>query len=335
MKRCPWIIVVAAALASSAGCKDKAPPKAEGEDFLAKRAPAAAKPAAEAEFKGAGVVLPRGKDVAGWKLKQGPEYYDTSTLYEVINGASAGYLAYGFKQLAKADYAPDGIAFAEEIVVEAYQMKTPLAAYGKWSEERSSCDPPDKDKPPGCSRGSDRILYKGEWFVKVTTYDDSPAAVVELHKVAEAISKRTPGDAKVPADAQRLPARSRKPHSVVYRPKAVLGLDGLGDGFQADYEDGELQWSLFFKRTKGAAQGAEALARLRNDAASPGFAKEGAKAEAVPGLGEEAVAVQATAGWILAARQGDQVVGGVEFASRDAAVAAVRELLTPAAPPSQ
>ena len=328
-------IAVGAATALTS-CKSKAPTQPEGEDFLAPPKPTVpAKAAGPAKFEGAGVVLPRGADVAGWKLKQGPEYYDTSNLYEVINGASAGYLAYGFKKMAKADYAPEGIAFKEDIVVEAYQMKDPLAAYGKWSEERSSCDPPDKDKPPGCSRGSDRILHKGDWFVKITTYDDTPAAIKELHKMAVAIDKRTPGKAEVPADAGRLPAKARKAHSVVYRPKSVLGIDGLGEGFQADYVEGDIEWSLFFKRVKSAPAAVEVLARLRNDAASPGFAKEGSKPEAVAGLGDEAVAVEATAGWILAARQGDQIAGGVEFASKDAAVASVRELLTPAASASE
>ncbi len=327
------LLVCIAGLTGPLGCKDSAPDKPEGEDFLAAPTPDPAKAAAAgpAKFEGAGVVLPRDGDVAGWKLKQGPEYYDSSTLYEVINGAGAGYVAYGFKQLAKADYAPDGIAFQEDVVVEAYRMKSPLAAYGKWSEERSSCDPPDKDKPPGCSRGSDRILHKGDWFIKITTYDDSPAAVTELHKLAVGIDKRTPGKVKVPEDAGRLPAKDRKTHSLVFRPKSVLGIDGLGDGFQADYAQGEAEWSLFFKRVAGAAQAAEVLGRLRNDAAGPGFAKEGAKPQDVAGLGQEAVAVEATAGWIIAARQGDVVGGGEEFKSKDEAVKATRELLTPPA----
>ena len=328
-----WLSVLAASAAGPLGCKADAPDKLKGEDFLGEPDPPrpGAGAAGPAKFEGAGVVMPRGADVPGWKLKQGPDYYDSSNLYEVINGAAAGYLAYGFKQMAKADYAPDGIPFTEEIVVEAYQMKSPLAAYGKWSEERSSCDPTDRDKPPGCSRGSDRILYQGQWFIKVTTYDDSPAAVAELHKLATAIAKRTPGDAKVPDDADRLPADNRKDHSVVYRPKGLLGIGSLGDGFQADYEKGEAQWSLFFKRLDKPPRTAELLARLRHDAAAPGFAKEGTKTEAVPGLGEEALAVQTTDGWMVAARLGDVVAGGVEFGSKDAAVAAARQMLTPAA----
>jgi len=310
-------------------CNKSAPQQEPGEDFLAPPTPAgAAAPKGPASFEGAAQVLLRTGDVQGWTLKQGPELYNSSNLYEVINGAAAGYLAYGFKQMAKADYASQGAELKEDVVVEAYQMSSPLAAYGKWSEERASCDPPAKDKPPGCSRGSDRVFHKGAWFVKVTTFDDSPAAVKELHRIAEAIAKRTPGDAKAPADASHLPTASRKPHSVVYRPNALLGLEGLGDGFQADYAAGEVEWSLLLKRTTSAGEAAAVLGRFRNDATQTGFAKAGAGVQDVAGLGEQALAVETTAGWIVVARQGALVTGGVEFSTREAGVTATREMLT-------
>jgi len=312
-------------------CNKSAPPEEPGEDFLAEPTPTAnTAPKGPASFEGAAQGLLRDGDVQGWKLKQGPDLYNSSNLYEVINGAAAGYLAYGFKQMAKADYSPQGVELTEDVVVEAYQMTSPLAAYGKWSEERASCDPPSKDKPPGCSRGSDRIFHKGAWFVKVTTYDDSPAAVKELHRIAEAIAKRTPGTSQAPADAAHLPTTSRKSHSVVYRPRALLGLEGLGDGFQADYVLGEAEWSLLFKRTPSAGEAAAVLGRLRNDAAQTGFAKEGGATQAVADLGEEAMAVETAAGWIVVARQGTLVAGGVEFSTRQAGVAATQEMLTAA-----
>lgn len=321
---------VAAVLALHAGpgCKG-ARPTPEGADFLA--APAApAAPAGPVRFEGAGVVLLRDGDVAGWRLKAGPDYYDGATLYEAINGAGAAYVAYGFQQMAKADYAPEGLAgVTEDVVVEAYRMKTPLGAFGKYSEERSSCDPPGADPGPGCSRGSDRILHKGEWFVKVTTYDDSEAAVRELRRVAEGIARRTPGEIVVPPGATRLPEAGRRPNSVVYRPAALLGIDALGDGFQADYEAAGARWSLFVKEAGDAGRAAEVLAGLTNAAAGAGFAKAGAKPEAVAGLGDEALAVETAAGWLVAARRGGDVAGGVEFASREAAIAAAAELLTP------
>ncbi len=317
------------ALLVLSACNKSAPRDERGEDFLAAPAPSTdAGPKGPASFEGAAQALLRDGDLQGWTLKQGPDLYNSSNLYEVINGAGAGYLAYGFKQMAKADYAPQGVELTEDVVVEAYQMTSPLAAYGKWSEERASCDPPAQDKPPGCSRGSDRVFHKGAWFVKVTTYDDSPAAVKELHRIAEAIAKRTPGDSQAPADASRLPTTSRKPHSVVYRPKALLGLEGLGNGFQADYTLDDAEWSLLFKRTPSAGEAAAVLGRLRNDAAQAGFAKEGTAVQAVAGVGEEALAVETTAGWIVVARQGTLVAGGVEFSSRQAGVVATQEMLT-------
>ena len=199
-------ILVAFALA--AACKST-PPTEEGADFLSE--PAAPKDTGPVVFRGAGEHLPRGDEVAGWKRKEGPSYFDTGTLYEVINGASAGYLAHGFKEMAKIDYRPDGIEFKEDIVVESYRMTSPLAAYGKFSEERASCDAqPSASDVPGCSRGSDHIFFTGSFFVRVTTYDDSPAAVTQLTRFATVLAKKIPGKISIPVGATRLPKAHQK-----------------------------------------------------------------------------------------------------------------------------
>lgn len=313
------------ALALTLACKE--PPADTGEDFL--KPPPAPEKTGPALFKGSGKSLPRDGEIKGWRLKEGPAYYDSSTLFEVINGAASGYLAYGFVSLAKADYRPDGITYAEDIVVEIYRMKTALAAFGKYSEERSSCDKPSDDPRPGCSRGSDRIFHKGEHFVRVVTYDDSPSAVEELGRVASAVAAKMTGKSEPPAAALQLPSEGQKANSVVYKPRNMLGIDALGNGFQADYVEAEDEYSLFVKPIAGGVEKSiEAFAKLRRALNQPGLAKEGVKPLPIAGLGDEATALQTNYGWILCLRSGSTILGAVEADSQATAEKQARRLLT-------
>jgi len=278
-------------------------------------------------FTGAGTVLPRPGEPKGWKLKAGPAYFDSKTLYEVINGAAASYMAYGFAELARAEYTPAGSKLKEDVVVEAYRMRSPLAAYGKYSEERGSCDPVARVPGPGCSRGSDRILHKGDWFVRVTTYDDTPVAQLELLSFSDVVFGRAPGAVLVPPEAERLPVKGRKPNSVLYKPKDLLGVAALGDGFSADYLVGVDEFSLFVKRKTDEKAAKATLAALRKVAGQAGFARPDAKLESVEGVGDDAMAVETNYGWVVAARRGAEVAGGVELDSKDSGLAQVRRLL--------
>jgi len=322
--RSPLLCLLALCVLATA-CKRE--PEVLGEDFLAEpKAPPT--PPAAAEFKRTGAILPRDGEVKGWRLKEGPAYYDSSTLYEVINGASPGYLAYGFVELAKADYRPEGLSFGEEIVVEAYQMKSPLAAFGKWSEERSSCDPPGADPGPGCSRGSDRVLHKGPYFVKIVTYDDTPIAVEQLRRMAEGIAKRIPGEATQPPGAARLPTEGMTANSLIYKAGDLLGVNQLGEGFQADYILAGDEFSLYVKSEASEAAAAAVLAKLRRAAASPGFAKEGAKPEeAAPEQGK-GFAIETDYGWFSVVQRGAELAGGAELDSRNSALARAAKMLT-------
>ena len=56
-------------------------------------------------------------------------------LWELIDGAADGFVTYGVQEVVTADYAQAGTGY--EAVIEVYQMKDPLNAYGKYSEERN------------------------------------------------------------------------------------------------------------------------------------------------------------------------------------------------------
>jgi len=323
-----WVLVVVAWIAALStlvtvlllsGCDCGGRPK--GADFLAEPEPKAAE--APARFEGAGVVLPRDGEVSGWRLEEGPDTYGADGLFEAIDGAAPGYLAHGFVQLARAGYRPQGLAFSEDVVIEAYRMKTPLGAWGKYSEERQSCDPPDGG--PGCPRGSDRVLHKGEWFVRVTTFDDSPTAVAELRRLADAVFARTPGEAAEPEEARRFPADGLVAGSVTYQPRSLLGLDALGPGFSASYELAGDECGLGRRRLDDTAQAVAALSAVR--AAAPGLAVEGSAPEPVTGLGDEALAVHTAEGWLVVARQGGTLLVAADADDRAAALAAVGRLL--------
>ena len=342
MLRIAFAATVALTL-STGGCKKDEGKK--GVNFLAGEVPAAARPGGEgaggaaaagpdpAKFEGAGIALPRPGDVPGWRLKEHPTYHGPDGLAEVIDGAAAGYLAYGFVELARAEYAPPaGGPLQQDVEVEAYRMRTSLAAFGKYSEERASCDSPGKDPGPGCSRGSDRILHKGDWYVRVGTFDDTDAAQAELVRFGQVVARRTPGEVHVPEDAGRLPAEGRKANSLLYRPADLLGVPALGDGFSADYDSGGDSYSLFFKRADDERAARGVLAAFRKATAGPGFAAAGRSHQPVDEVGEDAAAVEREDGWTVVAQAGAVVAGAVECDTRAAAAARVTALLGAAGP---
>jgi hypothetical protein len=69
----------------------------------------------------------------GWNQSEEVQTFVPKTLFEYINGAADLYLAYDFEELKSAEYHNDKKA---SVTVDVYRHKTPIDAFGIYSQER-------------------------------------------------------------------------------------------------------------------------------------------------------------------------------------------------------
>ncbi|MDY0058637.1 MAG: hypothetical protein RBU45_02415 [Myxococcota bacterium] len=295
--------------------------------------------ASAARFDGTAALLPRGGEVTGWQLAEPPARYGPDRLFEAINGGADRFLAHGFVELARATYTPAGIPYAEELIVEVYQMKTPLAAFGIYGEDALDCDPPAEAPGPGCSRRSDRIAWQGSVFVKATTYADSAEARKQLGLLVAQTLTRAPGDATLPAELGRLPAALDQPRTrSLHLHAAQEELPGLGPLFRADYGRGEEERSLYLRPTPGPEQAKVLLATAKERLAA---GSPPPTIRPLTGVGDEALLVTGEGEVLVLLRQGGDLLalrGASDVARAEAlarqALAGLGPAAAPAAPPA-
>jgi len=70
--------------------------------------------------------------IDGWKLEINEEVYNANNLWDIIDGAADLYLEYSFEDLHIARYYSDNT----EVKVELYRFKSPLNAFGMYSQEK-------------------------------------------------------------------------------------------------------------------------------------------------------------------------------------------------------
>ena len=81
-----------------------------------------------------GQEIPKYPKIGEWQPQKKVQVYTPDNLYDYINGASELYLSYQFQQLDVIYYKNRK---KQEIVVEVYQHRSPLFAFGIYSQERS------------------------------------------------------------------------------------------------------------------------------------------------------------------------------------------------------
>ncbi len=254
------VAVLCGLLVGGAACKGDAPEvdfSGGGASGASTPAPKAG-PAGAAAQKGVAALLPANGSPKGFRRSEPVEVYGSSRLFEAINGGAESYISYGFRELARATYQPVDISYKEEIVVEVYQMATPLAAFGIYSVEAEDCKP---DTPgPGCSRGSDLVLWQGAVFAKLTTYDDSPAAATELGRMAKAVAAGLKGSGALPPGFAGFPKLPGSGHRKQYLHKDQNEMPGLGPCYRVALAGGDV--SLWLHQAGDGAAAGRALSSL-------------------------------------------------------------------------
>jgi len=165
MKRIALIALVIASVAL-AGCRKD---QAAGT----KDSPAAAPATAASGSPQLLALLPANDEVPGWTVTRAARSFTADNLWELINGAADGFVTYGVQEVVTADYTQAGTGY--QAVIETYQMKDALNAFGKYAEERN----PDYRFIPvgneGYSGGTSVNFWAGQYYVKITTFQEKGA----------------------------------------------------------------------------------------------------------------------------------------------------------------
>lgn len=275
--------------------------------------------AAKAEFKGAGqYLLKSGEEKL--KLDQGPDYYTKENLFEIIDGASDGYIAYGMIQMAKGVYMAEQEKFKDEVNIEIYQYGPKNGAFGKFGEERSSCGGVEEHGDNWCIRQSDLIFWKGSMMVKVQTFDDSPEAEAAILKIAKLVEGKMPGAATPPAFMSKFPAADRIKGSGSWSPRALFGFSELKDAYTAEYRPAGEQYkaegdfvTLFGAERASAEDAKKLFESLKSTAEKNEKIKAAGGLKALGGAGEQAFVYKDNYGTYSLVLKGKIVAGGRDF----------------------
>ncbi|MCF7885055.1 MAG: hypothetical protein K9M80_01050 [Candidatus Marinimicrobia bacterium] len=180
--------------------------------------------------------------IEGWQQTDAVQIYTSDNLWNYINGAADGYLDYGFVKLKTARFKKD----TNKITIDIYNMGNKLNAFGIYVAERADQYTPlrigaeSTIYPP-----SEANMLKDRFYVFVRCRDGE--ITNEMGKaILKKISQQLPGDSSLPQEFGILPQTNRVAGSEKYIKKDFLSMAQLANVILADYEQGNMQYQLFY-----------------------------------------------------------------------------------------
>lgn len=179
---------------------------------------------------------------AGWTPKEAPRRYTPDDLFEYIDGAADGFVDADVVEVVSRQYeAPGG----QSLTVDVYRHADPDAAFGIYSQERPGAGPLLVVGTQGYHEKGALNFWKGDCYVKLAAFGLGDGERAVLLEIAASISRKIPGEARMPALLDALPPDGRVAGSERYLRKNVLGYPFLARAFTARYEAGGKTLSLF------------------------------------------------------------------------------------------
>jgi len=266
-------------------------------------------------------LLPGDNAVAGWSAADQPRFFGPGDLWEYINGAADGYLAYGFRQVVTAEYSH--AETQSQAVIDIYRMQDPRNAFGIYTQELN----PDSDFRPigaeGYLGGTALNFWSGPHYVKLTVFQESEELKAELLKIAEHISGKIGDPGSPPPEAQYFTGADLVPHSVRYVPRDILGQSYLSEGFEARFKRPEGESKVVVVSLPDSDAAREALSRYRNFISSTGKVERELTSPADGGISGR----DGFYGVMSAVRQGNRLLISLGEATPDAALARIGAVL--------
>jgi hypothetical protein len=181
-------------------------------------------------------------EVGGWKRSGEILTFSRKTLYEYIDGAADLYLTYDFEALKVAEYQNER---KSTVTVEVYFHKTPLQAFGIYSQERL----PDANfidvGAQGYVESNALNFLAGPYYVKMSSYNTGAEDRNILLTFAKRMAKGLGEKGSLPPILSSFPEAGKKEHSEKFIAKNFLGYSFLHSAFVADYELSGKRFKLF------------------------------------------------------------------------------------------
>jgi len=151
-------------------------------------------------------------EVAGWRLVDEGQSYDTESIYSYIDGHAEVYLAYGMVRCLSRRYSgPEG---EPDIVLDLFEQASPADAFGVFTHDR---DGEEVDiGQGGLFRHGWLSFWKGHWFGSVYAEGESEASVEAVLALGRAAADAINEVGDVPPLVAELPADGLDPRSVRY-----------------------------------------------------------------------------------------------------------------------
>jgi len=194
--------------------------------------------------------------------------YGPATLYEYIDGAAEGFIAYDFVALGHAAY-KKGDA---EVTVDIYDMGQADNAFGVYSSERS----PESDFINMGAEGyrSDSVLnfLQGRYYVKLSAFSEKQKTRQILEAFARDISRRIGVDLSLPKEIALFPRSGLKKHTETFIRQAPLGYEFLSPAYSAKYSFGGKEMTLLLSVGGAETDAMERVELLREQVSKSGEA---------------------------------------------------------------
>ena len=189
-----------------------------------------------------GRLLPGSGAVEGWQKDGEALVYYADELWEYINGAAEGFLAYEVEAVIVQDYVTDE---GEGLKLEIYDHQTPLMGFGIYAQHR---DPSLAFLDIGAEAFGDEYslqFWKGRYYVKINVFTQSEATARAMRLFAGKVSESIPGAATYPHELAAFPEEGLVPKSLALLTEGVLGRSRFPMAFVGSYETGEGEGKLY------------------------------------------------------------------------------------------
>ena len=262
-------------------------------------------------------LLPESNEAPGWTRGEEIRFFDPDDLYEFINGAAENFLIYGFEKVVTADY--DNAEQPSPVVVEIYQMEDPRNTFGIYASERNT----DSTKQIGAEGyvGSTALnFWAGNYYVKMTVFQESEALQREMEKLAEVISGKigNTGALDLP-ELALFPTENQVPNTVRYLAQDVLGQRYFTSGFESVYKIDNRESKLVIALPGDEEAAKEAMDKYKAFTASSGKVDRDVTAPGDGGF----VGMDGYYGIMAAVRSGSRIFISLGEASTDKALSQV------------
>ena len=181
-------------------------------------------------------------EVGGWTRSEEIQTFLPKTLFEYINGGADLYLTYDFQELNVAEYSNEK---KSSVIIEVYRHKTPIHAFGIYSQERLSDANFLNIGAQGYIETNVLNFVEGPYYVKINSFntgaDDQRILIAFAEKVSENLGEK----GTLPSILSSFPEEGKKKNSEKFIAVKFLGYAFLHSAFTADYQVSATKFKLF------------------------------------------------------------------------------------------